>query len=74
MKVLYPNADQFISKQDDMAMLICRDEPDLILLTEVIPKVQKAAICSAVMTIPGYVQYLTLPYLKVIGIKRPVGL
>ena len=56
--MLYTNADQFINKRDDLCMLISDDEPDLILLTEVIPKAQKLPIDPARLHVPGYSPYL----------------
>ena len=38
-------------------MLICNDEPDLILLTETIPKAQTLPISPALLHIPGYTLY-----------------
>ena len=37
--------------------MIAGDEPDLILLTEVIPKAQVSPISSAQLSIPGYAMY-----------------
>ena len=55
--MLYTNADQFICKQDDICLLICNDEPDLIVVTEAVPKAQRVPIASAQLSIPGYVHY-----------------
>ena len=55
--MLYTNTDQFINKRDDLSMLICNDEPDLILLTETIPKAQTLPISPALLHIPGYTLY-----------------
>ena len=38
LKCFYTNADQFVNKRDDLLMMISDDRPDLILITEVIPK------------------------------------
>ena len=35
-------------------MLLCNNEPDLILLTEVIPKAQRLPLAPALLQIPGY--------------------
>ena len=40
LKCLYTNADQFVNKRDDLVMSIAGDKPDIILITEVIPKKQ----------------------------------
>ena len=36
--VLYTNADQFLNKINDLEMLIAGSEPDLMLITEILPK------------------------------------
>ena len=38
-------------------MLICNDEPDLMLLTETIPMAQKLPISPALLQVPGYSLY-----------------
>lgn len=38
-------------------MLICNDEPEIILLTEIIPKAQRLPISPALLNIPGYSFY-----------------
>ena len=40
LKFLYTNADQFVNKRDDLLARIAGDEPDVILITEFIPKSQ----------------------------------
>ena len=37
---MYTNADQFLNKRsrDNMLMFIAGDEPDIIIMTEVLPK------------------------------------
>lgn len=54
MKFFYTNADQFVNKRDDLLCKIAGDEPDVILVTEVIPKSQKNPISSALLNIEGY--------------------
>ena len=39
--VLYTNADQLPNKYDDLLTLIAGNEPDIIIITEVLPKLQK---------------------------------
>ena len=58
LSVLYTNTDQFINKRDDMCMLIAGREPDIILLTEVIPKAQVNPISPSLLAIPHYTMYL----------------
>ena len=55
--MLYTNTDQFLNKRDDLCMLICNDEPDIILLTEVIPKAQKLPISPALLHVHGFSMY-----------------
>ena len=51
---LYTNADQFVNKRDDLIMFIANDSPDVILITEVIPKKQVNPITQALLNIDGY--------------------
>ena len=55
---MYTNIDQFLNKREDLSMLIAGDEPDIILLTEVIPKAQVNPISMAVLSLPSYTMYL----------------
>ena len=36
LKVIYTNADQFLNKREDLVTVIAGDEPDIIMITEVI--------------------------------------
>ena len=54
MKFFYTNADQFVNKRDDLLCMIAGDEPDVILITEVIPKCQTNPIAPALLSIDGY--------------------
>ena len=54
MKVLYTNSDQLVNKRDDLCMAIAGVEPDLIMVSEVIPKAQMHPIHSALLSVPGY--------------------
>ena len=49
MKFLYTNADQFANKRDDLVAMIADDEPDVIMITEVIPKCQSNPIALALL-------------------------
>ena len=51
---MYTNADQLVNKRDDLCMAIAGQEPDIILITEVIPKAQILPIDPALLAIPGY--------------------
>ena len=39
LSIFYINADQFLNKTDDLAMLIAGSEPDIIMITKVLPKI-----------------------------------
>ena len=54
LKVLYTNADQFVNKLDELRKVIAGDEPDVMLITEVIPKAQKNPMPQDRLSIPGY--------------------
>ena len=54
LKCFYTNADQFVNKRDDLLLRIAKDSPDLILITEVIPKNQSNPITDALLEIDGY--------------------
>ena len=49
LKCLYTNADQLVNKREDLCMAILGQEPDIILITEVIPKAQVLPIDAAVL-------------------------
>ena len=54
LKFFYTNADQFVNKRDDLLARIADDEPDVILITEVIPKCQSNPIAPALLNLEGY--------------------
>ena len=54
LKVLYTNADQFLNKRDDFLLHIAGNEPDVIMITEVLPKVQPSFISDVQLQISGY--------------------
>ena len=54
---LYTNADQFINKRDELGLLIAGNQPDVICITEVIPKAQALPIGPSQLAIPDYAQY-----------------
>ena len=54
LKYLYTNADQFVNKRDELVMLIAEDKPDVIFITEVIPKSQVNPITWTLLEIDGY--------------------
>ena len=57
--MLYTNADQFLNERDELLLLITGNEPDLIIVTEVLPKVMKYGIRPACLSLTGYKMYLS---------------
>ena len=55
--VLYTNADQFLNKKDELLQLIAGNEPNIIIITEVIPKAQVNPIEVTMLEIEGYDHY-----------------
>ena len=53
--MLYSNVDQFLNKRDDFCCMIAEDKPDIILLTEIIPKAQALPISPCLLSLDGYV-------------------
>ena len=51
---MYTNADQLINKRDDLACLISDELPDIIFVTERIPKAQVLLIDLVLLDLPGY--------------------
>ena len=58
ISVLYTNADQLLNKINDLEMLIAGNEPNLILITEILPKNHLYLLNKACLMIPGYSLYL----------------
>ena len=54
LNILYKNANQFVNKRDDLLRFIGDDKPDVMLITEVIPKNQTNPITKAHLDIEGY--------------------
>ena len=55
LNIMYTNADQLLNKRDELCMYIAGDEPDIICITEVIPKAQILPIAPALLEIPGFI-------------------
>ena len=68
LNFFYTNADQFLNKRDDLLMLIASDEPDILILTEVIPKAQLQSnpISFSRLTLPGYFIHVNFDLIKLI--------
>ena len=54
LDILYTNADRFSNKRDDLCMAIVNKEPDIILITEVLPKAHCHTISKAGLSLQGY--------------------
>ena len=54
MMVWYTNADQLFNKRDALSMAICGEEPDIIFVTEVLPKASLTSISLSMLSLPGY--------------------
>ena len=57
INLLYTNIEQLPNKRDDLLMAISDSKPDIIVLTEVIPKAQRHPIDLATISIPEYVNF-----------------
>ena len=55
--ILYTNADQLLNKMDDLNMLIAGNEPELIIITEILPKSHCISLSAARLSLPGYQAY-----------------
>ena len=51
---MYTNADQLVNKMDDLSTLIAGEEPDLILITEILPKCCVNSLSAARLALNGY--------------------
>ena len=60
LKCFYSDVDQLLNKMEDMHMKIASNEPDLSMLTEVIPKAQRNPITDTEMKIKGYQVYISI--------------
>ena len=58
LKCLYSNVDQLLNKMDDLKMLMINDKPDIMILTEVIPKRQQKPILDTQIKIQGYQEFV----------------
>ena len=54
LDILYTNADQFLNKREDLCMAISDNKPDIIFITEVLPKVHSKTITKAGLSLHGY--------------------
>ena len=73
--MLYTNADQFLNKREELLMLIANDNPDLIIITEVIPKAQVNPIPLSRLNIDGFnfIQTLIITF-QILGTSGKHGI
>ena len=73
LHVLYTNCDQLINKYDELLTIVDNVKPDLVLLTEVIPKAQILLIGLPNISIPGFLLFTNfdpdLPHLGKSGYR-----
>ena len=58
MEVMYTNADQLLNKMHDLEVHIHTRRPDIIVVTEVIPKAQSNPIPKACLVVKGFTEFL----------------
>ena len=54
LNILYTNIYQFLNKRDDLELAIAGNEPDIILITEILPNAHCNALTSARISLNGY--------------------
>ena len=59
---MYSNVDQLLNKVEDLKTLISGNEPDIMLLTEIIPKAQRNEIHEAQLNVPGYEKFVNFKF------------
>jgi exonuclease III len=59
---MYLNADQLLNKMEDLRALISNVYPDLLIITEVIPKAQRNPIPEPLMNIDGYEKFTNFKF------------
>ena len=58
LQVLYTNADQFVNKRDLLlAQIAGKSSPNIIVITEMLPKAPSSIISSSLFALPGYSLY-----------------
>ena len=58
LKVIYANANQFLNNREDLVIFIAGDAPDIIMITEVIPKTQINSIETHLLQLENYDVYV----------------
>lgn len=54
LKCMYLNADNLLNKREEMEALVCLHTPDLLLVTETVPKSYTTPLDQAEIQIEGY--------------------
>ena len=62
LRCMYSNVDQLLNKMEDLRQTIAADQPDIVLLTEVIPKAQKNPIYETLLNIDGCEKYVNFNF------------
>ena len=62
LDILYTNTDQFSNKRDDLCMAITNKEPDVILITEVLPKAHCHTISKAGLSLQCYTIFTNINF------------
>ena len=62
LKCLHTNADQLINKMEELRSTIADDPPDIMIITEVIPKAQKHAIPEALLNVDGFEKFTNFSF------------
>jgi len=74
----YANADQFLNKRDLLlAQIAGKIPPDIIMITEMLPKSSNTVINSSLLVLPGYSLYLNFDpdnYSPLLSNIRGVGI
>ena len=59
LNILYTNADQFLNKRDFLLVqIMTHPTPDIILISEMLPKAPNVVMNLSLFTLPGYSLYL----------------
>jgi len=78
LRILYTNADQFLNKRDLLSAQITGSHPpDIVIITEILPKSPNSTITSPLVAFPGYSLYVNFDpdnYAPVTSQIRGVGI
>ena len=62
LRCLYSNADQLLNKMEDLRAMIAADVPDIMIITEVIPKAQKHPIQEPLLNLTGFEKFTNFKF------------